>query len=664
MFAPAPTRKPQTRGTPLSRSRTPRPLVLALAAALGATLAAAAPATAEPEVDPAVDPADPAAVAASRVAPTPAPEPATLTNPVSSPFADSFADPAVLRGKDGWWYAYATSDPLVSGGEFGLMHMARTRDFAEWEYLGTVFDDATKPAWAAEGSFFWAPDVRFVNGEYRLYYTVTDSAAKPGNDPGIGMATAPTPAGPWTDIGRPVVESAELPLDLLRDDVTPFEIDETGGAANALDQALAAQEDGPGTRADDGEPAPPSYAGLIDPSLFVDDDGTVYMYVGGFAGGPQVVELDQTGTETVGELQQVAVSDRYEGSYVLRHGDLYYLMLSAAGCCSAVASGYSVFVGRSESPLGPFVDADGFPLADSRAGGTQVLASNGNRWVGVGHHAVMTDTTGQDWMVYHGIDRDDGWLDEPGGINKRPMLVDRMDWIDGWPVVNAGAGPSEDPIPGPVLGSAMGITSDDPASGRAFRALVGRFSSVADDDGDAGRVGELRPARRAPAVATARELLRGESRFETDVRLEPGAELCVRVDGWRRGAEVCVDDADRALTSSARGRDDRLRAVAPLPDRLDLEQWHTLVVTLDGEGVRAELHESRLGDPVAVASTAAPRGCCPWWVVAGRSTSTTSAPPRSPPVPLRWCPTRWSATWSPSRPSTATWRTCWPTAGS
>lgn len=607
MFAPAPSRDPQPRGTPLSRSRTPRTLVPALAVALVATLAAVAPAAAEPEAaDVAVDPGEAAAVAAARVAPTPVPEPATLTNPVSAPFADSYADPAVLRGKDGWWYAYATSDPLVSDGEFGLMHMARTRDFAEWEYLGTVFDESTRPAWAAEGSFFWAPDVRFVDGEYRLYYTVTDSAAKPGDDPGIGMATAPTPAGPWTDIGRPVVESEELPTELLRDDVTPFEIDETGGAATAQDQAQVAQEEGVSTRADDGDPAPPSYAGLIDPSLFVDDDGRVYMYVGGFAGGPQVVELDETGTRTVGELQQVAVSDRYEGSYVLRRGDFYYLMLSAAGCCSAVASGYSVFVGRSESPLGPFVDAEGVPLADSRAGGTQVLASNGNRWVGVGHHAVMTDTTGQDWMVYHGIDREDGWLSEPGGINKRPMLVDRMDWIDGWPVVNAGAGPSEGPIPGPVLGSAMGITTDDPASNRAFRALTGRFASVADDDGDAGQVGELRPARRAPAVATARELLRGENRFETDVRLDPGAEVCVRVDGWRRGAEVCLDDGDRTLTSSARGRDDRLRSVAPVPDRIDLQQWHTLVVTLDAEGVRADLQESRLADPVAVATVPLP----------------------------------------------------------
>ncbi|WP_460980116.1 family 43 glycosylhydrolase, partial [Pseudactinotalea suaedae] len=274
-----------------------------------------------------------------------------------------------------------------------------------------------------------------------------------------------------------------------------------------------------------------------------------------------------------------------------------------AGCCSAVASGYSVFVGRSESPYGPFLDAEGVPLADSAAGGTQVVAANGSRWVGVGHHAVITDTTGQDWMVYHGIDRENGWLNEPGGINRRPMLVDRLDWIDGWPVVNAGAGPSEGPVPGPTLGSAMGIVSDDPASGRALVRLTGSFTSSTDTTTDAGDVAVLQPGRHLPGVVTARELVRGENRFETDVRLRPGAELCVRVDGLARHTAVCVDDADRTLSVRTTHKRSTVTDVATIPDRIDLGQWHTLVVTLSNGAVRAELQESGLGDPVAVAET-------------------------------------------------------------
>ena len=58
------------------------------------------------------------------------------------------------------------------------------------------------------------------------------------------------------------------------------------------------------------------------------------------------------------------------------------------------------------------------PLTDSRAGGTPVLTQNGNRWVGAGHNAVVTDLAGQDWIAYHAIDRADPYLDGTDGINR------------------------------------------------------------------------------------------------------------------------------------------------------------------------------------------------------------------------------------------------------
>src|SRR5215203_6194009 len=50
-------------------------------------------------------------------------------NPVSRSFSDTYADPDVVRGKDGWWYAYGTSDPLRSG-EVARHYipMSRSRD--------------------------------------------------------------------------------------------------------------------------------------------------------------------------------------------------------------------------------------------------------------------------------------------------------------------------------------------------------------------------------------------------------------------------------------------------------------------------------------------------------------------------------------------------------
>jgi hypothetical protein len=50
-----------------------------------------------------------AAVAAGTSAATAAPV-VTTTNAISSSFADTFADPSIIQGRDGYWYAYATSD--------------------------------------------------------------------------------------------------------------------------------------------------------------------------------------------------------------------------------------------------------------------------------------------------------------------------------------------------------------------------------------------------------------------------------------------------------------------------------------------------------------------------------------------------------------------------
>lgn len=484
----------------------------------------------------------------------------TYTNPVTDGFSDTYADPAIIRGHDGWWYLYATSDPLVSGGEFGIMHTARSRDLVDWEYLGTVFDETTVPEWAAEGSFFWAPDVRRIGDEYIMYFTVTvtDTDANPGADNAIGYATAPTAAGPWTASDGPVVEPSI----------------------------------GPGA-----DPANPWWSGTIDPALLATEDGRLYLYYGGFAGGVFVVELDETGRESIGEPTRVAFSDRYEGSYVVERGGWYYLMLSSAGCCAGPTAGYSVFAGRARSPLGPFVDHEGVSLNQSRPGGTQVVAQNGNRWVGVGHHAVVTDLAGQDWIVYHGIDRDQPWLNEPGGINRRPTLIDRLDWIDGWPMVRAGRGPSESAQPAPVTAGALGIDLDSPAADSALRAELGRWRVAEDDVADAGEIGRLVPGRAGVAMAESRRTLRGDAQVEADVRLDGDTRLaCVGLGRDRRAATVCINGTRDELVLRDRGRVvDR----AAIPERVSTSGWLSLSITARDGRVAAELSESRLGDPEA-----------------------------------------------------------------
>ena len=129
------------------------------------------------------------------------------TNPVSKTFADTFADPAIIKAKDGYWYAYGTSDPLREGeGTFHTIPMARSKDLVNWNYVGDAFGASNRPSWADSDAGIWAPDIRYIDGKYYMYYVVTETTVtQERGDNAIGVATAPTPTGPWKDSGAPIV---------------------------------------------------------------------------------------------------------------------------------------------------------------------------------------------------------------------------------------------------------------------------------------------------------------------------------------------------------------------------------------------------------------------------------------------------------------------------
>ncbi|MGC4806463.1 family 43 glycosylhydrolase [Micromonospora sp. DT233] len=515
----------------------------ALAAVLGLVLAAtaAAPAVAGPEVAPVTQ----------RAADTGG----GYRNPVSAGFADTFADPVIVRGDDGYWYAYGTTDPLREGeGTFHGVPTARSADLVHWAFVGDAFAPGQRPPYAAEGAAYWAPDVRRVGGRYVMYVTVTDTTVSPeGSDYAVGAATAPTPTGPWTFAPEPVVS-----------------------------------------------PRPGAGGGwlwTIDPAQFTDVDGRKYLYYGSYYGGISVTELSADGLRAVGAPTPVAIDNKFEGSYVLRRDGWYYLFASTANCCAGPATGYSVQVGRARSPRGPFVDRDGLRLDASRAGGTPVLTQNGNRWIGVGHNGFLTDLAGQDWIVYHGIDRADPYLDEPFGINERPMLLDRLDWIDGWPTVNAGAGPSDGRRPAPVTTARL----DDRF---ASADLVGWRRTAGDWRVAGGRL-------TGTGALTSRTPIGGDVRAEADLRLAD-ADAAGLTLGDR--VSVRVDAAAGRLVA----RDGARSASAPLPAGLAAADRHNLAVEVRGRELIAELSPARLGDQAAALSLRLARP------VAGRLTLTAT----------------------------------------
>ncbi|MBO4209053.1 family 43 glycosylhydrolase, partial [Micromonospora echinofusca] len=328
----------------------------------------------------------------------------------------------------------------------------------------------------------------------------------------------------------------------------------------------------------------------IDPAQFTDVDGRKYLYYGSYYGGISVTELTPDGLRAVGQPTLVAIDNKFEGSHVVRHDGYYYLFASTANCCAGPATGYSVHVGRSTSPRGPFTDADGLPLVASRAGGTPVLTQNGNRWIGTGHNGFLTDLTGQDWLVYHAIDRADPYLDEPFGINERPMLLDRLDWIDGWPTVRAGAGPSDGRTEAPVTTGAVDGRFDRPAL-TGWRVTDGAWQVVGT--GPTGRLA-------GTGALVSRRALGGDVRVETDLRLTSTGPATGGASGLiLDGVAVLVDPAAGRLTVHA---GDATLGSAPLPAGFTGRDWHNLAVEVRGRQLVAELSPARLGDQVATLS--------------------------------------------------------------
>jgi beta-xylosidase len=509
------------------RLRRPAPiLIAALAAVLGP---AAAPAVA-----------------------TPAPSTGTYVNPVSRDLGDTYADPAVVRGRDGWWYAYATTDPLRSGE--GVIHrvpMSRSRDLVHWKYVGDAFGQgaAGLPSWAAPDAALWAPDVRYVAGRWVMYFVVTQTTVYPGpNDNAIGVATAPTPAGPWTHVG---------------------------------DRPLVGPRPGLSGNPDD-------FLWTFDPAYLQAADGEQYLYYGSYYGGVFVTRLNADGTEMVGGSTMVAIDNRYEGSYVVPRDGWYYLFASSSNCCAGPVTGYSVFVGRSRNPLGPFVDKQGISLLASRTGGSIVITPNGNRWVGTGHNAVIADPSGQDWFVYHAIDRNVPYLDEPFGINRRPMLIDRLDWVDGWPTVRAGYWASDDPQPAPAR-ARLADAFEDGFSSELWGKQTGGWTLASGPDGWFARQAATGCT---PSVLSSRAALGldGQARVRAAVRTDAGgaAGLAFGRRGYGWATQVTVAGSTLSVRSGGR------TWTAPLPGALSPRDWHELAVDVRDGVLTAEYGPSGL----------------------------------------------------------------------
>lgn len=324
------------------------------------------------------------------------------------------ADPTIIRGANGMYYMYATADDWGDGFGMRRMTMWSSFDLTDWMYIGNVFNN--NPSWVTSG-FLWAPHIVQSGDLYFLYYSVGGT-----NNPCIGRATATNPAGPWTDLGRAVFCSNNVGI-----------------------------------------------GGTIDPFVFI-HDGSVNVAVGNFQ-GVYIVPLNAAGTAPSGATPVRIADNRFEAPEIYFRDGYYYLFVSAGNCCSGPVSAYRVLVGRSTSINGPYLDRKGTDL--NQKGGALILAGD-DRWAGPGHSTLITDENGTDWLAYHAIPRNDPYM--ASGVNRRPAMIDKVVWANGWPEVGDGSPTSTRPeLPAINLPVQVSIT---PNGNTSFTRGGGTFTAT------------------------------------------------------------------------------------------------------------------------------------------------------------------------------------------
>lgn len=259
-----------------------------------------------------------------------------------------------------------------------------SQDLREWVPGPPVFP--APPAWItnvvpSQRGYFWAPELIRQGDRYLLYYSVSSFGR---NRSAIALASNATldPGRPeyrWVDHG-PVIES---------------------------------------------QPEDPFNA--IDPAVFRDTDGSLWLVFGSFWNGIHLTPLDpRTGRllDPDHPLIRLAWKEEIEAPALWFQEGWYYLFVNWGLCCRGVQSTYEIRVGRSRSITGPYVDREGRPMLEG--GGTRLLGSEG-AFVGPGHAAVF-EADDRLWLSCHFYDgRDRG----RSHLAILPLGFDK----EGWPVV-------------------------------------------------------------------------------------------------------------------------------------------------------------------------------------------------------------------------------------
>lgn len=301
-------------------------------------------------------------------------------------------DPVIIREGD-TLYVFCTGGSPWRG---GFIPIRCSKNLYNWSRCGAVFEQL--PEWTIQEipgtRGIWAPDISFFNGKYHLYYSISTFGT---NNSAIGLVTNLTldPNSPdykWEDQGMVI-------------------------------RSVAGRDN----------------HNAIDGNLVLEDSDKAWLCWGSFWEGIKMRRIDcSTGKLSeedttlysiaarprTGEHQTPPVTGAIEAPFIIKHGKYWYHFVSFDFCCHGARSTYKIMVGRSKKVTGPYVDKEGKLMTEG--GGTLLLdATEGGRWVGPGHCAVLQDVSG-DYLVFHAYD-------SQSQRSRSELKISTLVWEDGWP---------------------------------------------------------------------------------------------------------------------------------------------------------------------------------------------------------------------------------------
>ena len=279
----------------------------------------------------------------------------------------------------------------------------------------------------------WAPDVIYnkVLNKWCMYLSINGDYWYSS----IILLTADNIEGPYR-YQAPVVISGFFENDSYKD--TDLEV--VIGEQASLPDRYKMKDEGAGNWGE-------RYPNNIDPCVFYDEEGKLWMSYGSWSGGIWMLELDEeTGLrdydveyELKGKDNGITVDPYFgkkiaggyyvsgEASYIEHIGDYYFLFMSYGGLSDGGVAGdynnggYQMRVFRSDKPDGPYKDMDGNdavynsyqlnfgPDANTNRGinifgaykdwGNQAKGNWGER--SQGHNSIIAAEDGRTYLVYH-----------------------------------------------------------------------------------------------------------------------------------------------------------------------------------------------------------------------------------------------------------------------